>query len=62
MEKCRWLRPQLVAQIEFAEWTPPNHLRHARYVGLRGDKNPREVTRERPIKIERARSSIPRRP
>jgi bifunctional non-homologous end joining protein LigD len=40
MEKCRWLRAQLVAQIEFTEWTPANRLRHARYVGLRADKNP----------------------
>jgi ATP-dependent DNA ligase len=61
MARCRWLRPQLVSQIEFVEWTPTNHLRHARYAGLRGDKNPREVTREQPIAIERAGSSMTRR-
>jgi ATP-dependent DNA ligase len=54
MEKCRWLRPQLVAQIEFAEWTPANHLRHARFVGLRDDKNAREVVRETPMGIQLA--------
>ena len=49
MERCCWLRPQLVAQIEFAEWTPANHLRHARFAGLREDKAAREVRRESPI-------------
>jgi bifunctional non-homologous end joining protein LigD len=47
MKQCRWLEPKLLAQIEFAEWTENNHLRHARFVGLREDKNPRQVRRER---------------
>lgn len=46
MKKCRWLKPELVAQIEFTEWTGDNHLRHARFAGLRDDKDPREVRRE----------------
>jgi DNA ligase D-like protein (predicted ligase) len=46
MTKCRWVRPELVGQFEFAEWTPENHLRHSRFVGLREDKNPVEVVRE----------------
>jgi DNA ligase D-like protein (predicted ligase) len=46
MPQCRWLRPELVAQIEFVEWTDGNHLRHTRFVGLRADKNAREVRRE----------------
>jgi DNA ligase D-like protein (predicted ligase) len=49
MEKCRWLRPQLVARIEFTEWTPADHLRHPRFAGLREDKKPREVRREQPM-------------
>jgi DNA ligase D-like protein (predicted ligase) len=61
MGRCRWLRPQLVAQIEFVEWTSANHLRHVRFIGLRGDKKPRDVTREQPVTIERAASSIRRR-
>ena len=61
MEKCRWLRPQLVAQIEFAEWTPANHLRHARFAGLREDKEARQVTRESPSVIAQSRSSRRRR-
>ena len=47
MEKCVWLKPKLVAAIEYAEWTPANHLRHSRFVALRDDKDPRKVTRER---------------
>ena len=46
MKNCRWLRPELVAQFEFAEWTPDGHLRHSRFVGLRYDKNAESVTRE----------------
>jgi bifunctional non-homologous end joining protein LigD len=46
MTQCRWLRPELVAQVEFLEWTPDNHLRHSRFVALREDKLAREVRRE----------------
>ena len=46
MKNCKWLRPELVAQIEFTEWTPDNHLRHSKFVGLRDDKDPREVVRD----------------
>jgi bifunctional non-homologous end joining protein LigD len=46
MKKCRWLKPVLVGQFEFAEWTPDNHLRHSRFVGLREDKSARDVRRE----------------
>jgi bifunctional non-homologous end joining protein LigD len=46
MKDCRWLTPELVAQVEFAEWTPDNHLRHAKFVGIREDKNARSVVRE----------------
>ena len=47
MEKCVWLKPKLIAAIEYAEWTPANHLRHSRFVALRDDKDPRKITRER---------------
>ena len=47
MKNCQWLKPKLVAQIEFTEWTPDGHLRHASYMGLRGDKEAKEVVRER---------------
>jgi bifunctional non-homologous end joining protein LigD len=41
-----WLKPVLVAQIAFLEWTGENHLRHTKFVGLREDKAAREVRRE----------------
>lgn len=42
-----WVRPELVAQIGFGEWTDDGKLRHPRYIGLRDDKPPGEVIRER---------------
>jgi bifunctional non-homologous end joining protein LigD len=44
----RWVRPELVAQIAFGEWTRDGRLRHPRYLGLRDDKPAREVVKERP--------------
>jgi DNA ligase D-like protein (predicted ligase) len=43
-----WTRPELVAQIGFAEWTSDGRLRQPRFLGLRDDKPPAEVVRERP--------------
>ena len=43
-----WTKPALVAQIGFAEWTNDGRLRQPRFLGLRDDKNPAEVVRERP--------------
>jgi bifunctional non-homologous end joining protein LigD len=42
----RWLRPELVAELEFGEWTGDGRLRHPSYLGLRDDKAARDVTRE----------------
>lgn len=42
-----WLRPELVAQVSFAEWTEADHLRHPVFVGLRDDKPAANVVRER---------------
>jgi bifunctional non-homologous end joining protein LigD len=41
-----WAKPRLVAQIGFTEWTPGGKLRHPRFLGLREDKDPKEVVRE----------------
>lgn len=46
MKDCRWLKPLLVGQLEYLEWTPDNHLRHSRFIALSEDKNAREVRRE----------------
>ena len=45
MKECRWLKPVLVAQVEFVELTPEGHLRHSSFVGLREDRDVREVKR-----------------
>lgn len=42
----RWVRPQLVAEVAFGEWTPDRRLRHPAYLGLRTDKLPGEVVFE----------------
>ena len=42
----RWVAPELVAEVRFAEWTPDGSIRHAVYQGLRSDKPPRSVRRE----------------
>jgi len=45
-ERPHWVRPELVAQIKFTEWTADGRLRHPVYLGLRDDKRPRDVHRE----------------
>jgi ATP-dependent DNA ligase len=46
MADCQWLEPRLVAQVEFLEWTVDDHLRQAKFVGLRENKSARDVRRE----------------
>jgi DNA ligase D-like protein (predicted ligase) len=43
-----WVAPRLVAQLAFAEWTGAGRLRQPRFLGLREDKDPADVVRERP--------------
>jgi bifunctional non-homologous end joining protein LigD len=43
-----WVRPELVAQVAFSEWTRDGRLRHPRFLGLREDKPARDVVREVP--------------
>lgn len=43
----RWVEPKLVVQVRFSEWTNDGKLRHPRFTGLRDDKPPIEVVRER---------------
>jgi bifunctional non-homologous end joining protein LigD len=44
----RWVKPELVAQVVFTEWTADGKLRHPRFEGLRRDKSPRGVVRDQP--------------
>jgi bifunctional non-homologous end joining protein LigD len=41
-----WVRPELVAEVEFRGWTADRHVRHAAFKGLREDKQPSEIVRE----------------
>jgi len=49
--RSHWVKPQLVAEIEFTEWTAEGTLRHPSFQGLRQDKKARDVVRERPAAI-----------
>jgi len=43
-----WVKPRLVGEVGFSEWTDDGMLRHPRFQGLRRDKSPAEVVRETP--------------
>lgn len=44
--QCIWLHPEAVAQFSYLDWTPSDRLRHASFVALREDKDPRAVAKE----------------
>jgi bifunctional non-homologous end joining protein LigD len=44
--RVHWVQPQIVVQVGFIQWTKYNKLRHPRLLGIRNDKDPREVVRE----------------
>jgi len=46
--RVHWVRPEIVVQVAFLEWTVHGKLRHGRLLGLRADKAAREVVRETP--------------
>jgi DNA ligase D-like protein (predicted ligase) len=46
MRDMQWVKPDLVAQVRFVEWTAEGRLRHARFLGMRSDKGAREVRRD----------------
>ena len=46
--RAHWTRPELVVQVAFIEWTVHGKLRHPRLIGVRTDKDPRDVVREQP--------------
>jgi bifunctional non-homologous end joining protein LigD len=46
--RAHWVRPKIVVQVAFIEWTVHGKLRHPRLLGVRFDKNAREVVREQP--------------
>ncbi|HSH44593.1 MAG TPA: non-homologous end-joining DNA ligase, partial [Longimicrobiales bacterium] len=46
-----WVRPELVAEVEFTEWTNDGRIRHPSFQGLREDKDPADVVREEPTGV-----------
>ena len=44
--RAHWVRPEIIVQVAFIEWTVHGKLRHPRLLGVRYDKNPRDVVRE----------------
>ncbi|SIQ45564.1 DNA ligase D [Bosea sp. TND4EK4] len=51
--KVKFVRPELVAEIEFRAWTADGHLRHASFRGVREDKSAREIVREVPMSAKK---------
>ena len=47
--KGHWVRPRLIAEVAFTEWTQDGRIRHPVFHGLRTDKDPRAITREEPV-------------
>jgi bifunctional non-homologous end joining protein LigD len=60
-ERVHWVRPELVAQVRFTEWTDEGLLRHPTYLGLRDDKRASEVRREVPVMSKALSKSTPAR-
>jgi bifunctional non-homologous end joining protein LigD len=46
MKRCLWVEPVLIAQIKFTEWTSDDQLRQPVFLGLRSDKQAKDVVRE----------------
>ena len=47
---AHWVKPELVCEVEFTEWTSDGKIRHPSFQGLRSDKNPKEIIRELPAR------------
>lgn len=48
LKRCTWLKPERVCEVKFTEWTREGKLRQPVFLGMRDDKAPREITREKP--------------
>jgi ATP-dependent DNA ligase len=43
MKRCVWVKPIIISEVKFTEWTRDDRLRHPVFIGLREDKNPTEL-------------------
>ena len=48
IQLCHWIQPEIVCQIKFREWTRDQRLRQPVFLGIREDKDAKEVVREEP--------------
>jgi bifunctional non-homologous end joining protein LigD len=51
LRAAHWVRPALLCEVSFTEWTEDGRIRHPSFQGLREDKKPQEVTMEKPVVI-----------
>ena len=52
VRKAQWVKPALLCEVAFTEWTEDGHIRHPSFQGLREDKPPAEVTMEKPVAVK----------
>lgn len=52
--KISWVRPDMLCEVSFTEWTDDGHIRHPSFEGMRSDKRPKQVKEEKPMKVENA--------
>jgi bifunctional non-homologous end joining protein LigD len=48
LSKIQWVRPEMIVEVSYVEWTPDGLLRHVVYLGEREDKSAIDVPRQRP--------------
>jgi bifunctional non-homologous end joining protein LigD len=60
--KGHWVRPKLVAEVAFTEWTGDGRIRHPVFHGLRSDKPPESITRDVPKEVAPAKAAKPVKP
>jgi bifunctional non-homologous end joining protein LigD len=53
--EIHWVKPALVAEVSFWEWTDHGHIRHPSFRGLRTEKKAEQITREKPVKLNRGK-------
>ena len=54
-----WVRPELVCEVAFAQWTDEGKLRHASFLGLRKDKNAADIVKEESLNTEEKQTEKP---
>jgi bifunctional non-homologous end joining protein LigD len=55
LKAAHWVKPELLCEVSFTEWTEDGHVRHPSFQGLREDKKPEEVTMEKPVHLKKAK-------